>query len=69
MDKEPRNKNILVQYFTFGWQMITALGIAVYLGILADRRLHTTMPLLVWILPLLVIVGMMVKVIKDTTKK
>ena len=69
MDKEPQNRNLLMQYFTFAWQLIMALGLGVYAGLLADKWLHTSMPLLVWILPLLVLVGMMVKVIKDTTKK
>ncbi len=69
MDKEPPNKNLIIQYFSLAWQMIAGLGIAVYLGILADKWLNTSMPLLVWILPLLIIVGMMVKIIKDTSKK
>ncbi len=69
MNKEPQNRNILNQYFTFAWQLIAGLGLAVYLGILADKWLHTSIPLLVWILPLLVLTGMMIKVIQDTTKK
>jgi len=69
MDKQPQNRNLLMQYFTFAWQLIMALGLAVYVGLLIDKWLHTSMPLLVWILPLLVLVSMMIKVIKDTTKK
>ena len=69
MDKEPQERNILMQYFTFAWQLIAGLGLAVYLGIVIDKWLHTRMPLLVWILPLLVLTGMMIKVIQDTTKK
>ncbi len=69
MDKQPQNRNVLMQYFTFAWQLIAGLGLAVYLGIVIDKQLKTAMPLLVWILPLLVLTGMMIKVIKDTTKK
>lgn len=69
MDKEPQNRNLLLQYFTFAWQLIAGLGLSVYLGILIDKWLKTAMPLLVWILPLLVLTGMLIKVIRDTTKK
>ncbi len=69
MDKQPQNRNLLLQYFTFAWQLIAGLGLSVYLGIVIDKWLKTSMPLLVWILPLLVLTGMMIKVIRDTTKK
>lgn len=69
MDKQPQNRNLLLQYFTFAWQLIAGLGLSVYLGIVVDKWLKTSMPLLVWILPLLVLAGMMIKVIRDTTKK
>ncbi len=69
MDKEPREQNILMRYFTFAWQMIAGLGLGVYLGILIDKWLHLRTPLAVWILPLLVLTGMLIKVIQDTTKK
>lgn len=69
MDKQPQNRNLLLQYFTFAWQLIAGLSLAVYLGIVIDKWMKTAMPLLVWILPLLVLTGMMIKVIKDTTKK
>lgn len=69
MDKQPQNRNLLFQYFTFAWQLIAGLGLSVYLGIVIDKWLKTSMPLLVWILPLLVLTGMMIKVIRDTTKK
>ncbi len=69
MDKQPQNRNLLLQYFTFAWQLLAGLGLSVYLGIVVDKWLKTSMPLLVWILPLLVLTGMMIKVIRDTTKK
>ena len=69
MDKQPQNKNLLMQYFSFAWQLLAGLGIAVYVGILLDGWMKLNTPLLVWILPLLVITTMMVKVIRDTTKK
>ncbi len=69
MEKEPKERNLLMQYFTFAWQLIAGLGLAVYVGIAGDKWLHFSTPMLVWILPLLVLTGMMIKVIQDTTKK
>ncbi len=69
MDKQPQNRDLLQQYFTFAWQLLAGLGLSVYLGIVIDKWLKTSLPLLVWILPLLVLTCMMIKVIKDTTKK
>jgi len=69
MDKKPKNKNLLSQYLSFAWQLIAGIAIFVYVGMLADKWIKTKTPLLVWIFPLLVIIGMMIKVIRDTTNK
>ncbi len=70
MEKEPRgNNNLLMQYFSFAWQLIAGLALSIYLGMLADKWMNTGTALLVWILPLLVIISMMVKVIRDTTNR
>ncbi len=69
MDNQPEERNIMMRYFTFAWQLIAGLGLGVYLGIVIDKWLHISTPLAVWILPLLVLTGMLYKVIQDTTKK
>jgi len=69
MDKKPQKNNLLMQYLSFAWQLIAGIAIFVYLGMLADRLIKTNMPLMVWIFPLLVIIGMMIKVIRDTSNK
>ena len=69
MSEEPQEQNIVMRYFTFAWQLIAGLGLSVYLGIVIDKWLHTSLPLAVWILPLLVLTGMMIKVIQDTSTK
>ena len=58
-----------MQYFSFAWQLLAGLALSVYLGIVIDKWLKLSTPMLVWILPLLVISAMMIKVIRDTTKK
>lgn len=69
MEKKPKNNNLLTQYLSFAWQLLAGIAIFIYLGKLADGLIKTKTPLLVWIFPLLVIIGMMIKVIRDTTNK
>lgn len=61
------NKNLLTQYFGFAAQLLLGLGLMVYGGIWIDKKINIGFPLLVWLLPLLLIVAMIIKVIKDTT--
>jgi chromate transport protein ChrA len=68
-EKKPSNNRLLYQYMSFATQLIVSLGIAVYVGLLADRWIKAVIPLLVWILPLIVLITLIVKVIKDTSKK
>jgi F0F1-type ATP synthase assembly protein I len=69
MDKKPQKNNLLMQYLSFAWQLIAGIAIFVYVGMLADRWIKTSTPLMIWIFPLLVIIGMMIKVIRDTSNK
>ncbi len=50
-------------------QFLVGIGIAVYAGKKLDERLVTGMPLAVWVLPLLLIVAVIYKIIKDTAPK
>ena len=59
----------LLRYAGLGTQIFVALGLAVYIGLKGDKGLNTSFPILVWVLPLLVIVIMIYKLIKDTSKK
>jgi len=44
------------------------LGIAVFVGLKADKWLKISAPLLVLILPVLVLVGIIYKIVKETSK-
>lgn len=59
----------LLRYAGLGTQIFVALGLAVYAGLRGDKWLNTSFPILVWVLPLLIIVIMIYKLIKDTSKK
>lgn len=63
------DNNLLWKYAGLATQFLVAIGIAVYGGLQADKWLKIKNPLLVWVLPLLVIIAVIVKVIKDTAKK
>jgi uncharacterized membrane protein YjgN (DUF898 family) len=61
--------NDLLRYAGLGTQLFVALGLAVFGGMKADSLLHVSFPLLVWVLPLLVIIALIYKLIKQTSKK
>ena len=67
-DKQSNNK-ILLRYAGLGTQILVSLGLAVFIGLKLDAWIRTPFPVLVWLLPLLIIIGMIIKIIKDTSKK
>ncbi|CAN5168599.1 hypothetical protein BH09BAC2_BH09BAC2_14540 [soil metagenome] len=71
MEKKPvtKSQNDLWRYAGLATQFLVAIGIGVFAGIKLDDYLKTGMPLLVWVLPLLIITGVIIKIIKDTSKK
>jgi hypothetical protein len=63
------NHNDLMRYATLGTQIFVSLGIAVFAGYKADQWLRLSLPLLVWLLPLLVLGMIIYKLIKETSKR
>lgn len=61
-----QNNRLLWLYAGFAFQLVAALAVGVYVGLKLDARLKLQMPLLVWLLPLLIIIALIIKVIKDT---
>jgi hypothetical protein len=66
---ENSNSNLLTQYAGMAFQFLAAIGIAVFAGLKADEWLNWAMPVWVWVLPLLVIAGMIYSVIRNSSKK
>ena len=56
-------------YAGLAFQMLAAIGIALYAGITLDKWIKSSVPVFLWLLPLIVIIGMIIKAIKDTSKK
>ncbi len=68
MLNSPNNK--FLQYASLASQLLVGLGLATWFGKLLDKkRAITAIPLWIWILPMIVLLGMLIKLIKDTSKK
>jgi hypothetical protein len=65
----PDQRNLLLQYAGFATQLAVALLASVYAGKWVDARLSLGIPLLIWLLPLCVLIALLVKVVRDTSKK
>ncbi|QNA43617.1 AtpZ/AtpI family protein [Lacibacter sediminis] len=63
------NKQYLMQYASLATQLLVALGLAVFLGLKTDGWLQLNFPLLGWLLPLVVLMAMFYRILKDTSKK
>jgi uncharacterized membrane protein len=67
--KPNSSNNDLRRYAGLAGQIFFSLGIAVFIGYKADGWLHMPIPLFVWLLPLVVLIVMMYKLIKETSQK
>ena len=67
--KNTSNKNLLIQYAALGTQLLAGLIIAVFAGKWVDEKANFTFPVFIWLFPLVVIIGMILKAVKDTSKK
>lgn len=63
------SKNSLSKYAGLGAQLFLTMLIALFAGMKTDSWVGFKKPLLIWILPLLVILGTLIKIIIETNKK
>ena len=57
-----------MKYAGLATQLLVSLGLSVYAGLWMDKHLIKSLPIFVWVLPMLVLVGTIIKIIKDTSK-
>lgn len=69
MGVEKKNNFSLLQYAGLAMQWIVLLVLAVYIGKWVDGRWMNDQPLFIWVLPLIGLAGLMIKLIRDTSKK
>lgn len=59
----------MLQYAGFATQLVISLGLGVLAGYWLDKKINIAVPVFTWLLPLLVLLILFLKVIKDTSKK
>jgi Na+/glutamate symporter len=68
-EKNKTGKQLLWQYSSLAFQLLASVGLAVYIGLAIDKWIKISIPLFVWLLPLIVIIAMIIKAIRDTSNK
>lgn len=58
-----------IQYASLATQLLGSFAFAAFGGKWLDLKIFSRKPVFIWILPLLVGIGMIIKVIKDTDNK
>lgn len=58
-----------MRYLSYGIQLMATIGVGLYLGYWADRWLNLSIPLLIWILPTVLLAYMLIKLVRDFSKK
>ena len=61
------NNKELLRYAGLGTQLLAAIGIGLFAGMKLDKWLHTS-PLFTVALPLLVLIGIFYKLVRETSK-
>ena len=67
-DRKESNRQ-LMRYAGMAAQFMVSIGLGIFLGLKLDKWLNISFPLLVWVLPLLLIIGIIVKIIIETSGK
>lgn len=67
--KIPSDNSSLLRYASFATQLTVVLVLAVYGGRWLDTKAGFNSPLFVWLLPLFLLVGMLIKLVRDLSKK
>jgi lipopolysaccharide export LptBFGC system permease protein LptF len=70
MQKTEPNKDRsgMSAYAGLGMGLLVSVGLSVFIGLKADRWLRMPFPVLTWLLPLLVIVALIIKLIRETSR-
>jgi membrane protein DedA with SNARE-associated domain len=67
--KKDDGKRLLFQYAGFATQVVVSLGAGVLIGYWVDKKTNIPVPIFTWLLPLLILIVLFWKVIKDTSRK
>lgn len=67
--KKDDGKRLLLQYAGLATQLVVSLGVGVFIGHWVDKKIAIAVPVFTWLLPLLILISIFIKVIKDTSRK
>lgn len=67
--KKSKQTNTLMQYAGLATQILVGLGFTIWLGSIIDKQQKNENPLFSWILPIILLLGLLIKIVKDTSKK
>lgn len=62
----PKQNKSFLQYAGLATQLFVALGLGVFVGIKVDHWAHWKTPIATWALPLVILVGMLILLVRDT---
>jgi hypothetical protein len=65
----PDNRRDLLRYAGLSTEVFASVGLAVFIGIKTDKWVHLSFPVFSCALPLIVIVVLIVKLVKETSKR
>jgi uncharacterized integral membrane protein len=63
------NRYYLLRYGSLAFQLLFLLLVVIFLGIQLDKKTGLSYSLFSWLFPIIVVVVMIVKVLKDTANK
>lgn len=69
MDSGNEGNKQLYRYAGMAMQFLVSIGLGVFMGLKIDQWTGMSFPLFVWLLPLLIISGMLYFFIKDTSSR
>ncbi len=58
-----------MRYAGLGMQIFASLGVAVFIGVKADKWIKLSFPVFAWVLPLVVLCMLIYKLIRETSKR
>ncbi len=67
--KKDDGKRLMLQYAGLATQLVVSLGLGVFMGFWMDKKIDIAVPVFTWLLPLLILIAIFIKVIKDTSGK
>ncbi|AYD46934.1 AtpZ/AtpI family protein [Arachidicoccus soli] len=63
------NSNNYMRYIGLGIQLMSGVGLAIWLGYWIDEKVKWKLPIFIWVLPLIILVFMLVKLVEEFSKK